>query len=677
MFGSIVAQILAIMATTTGGVLVALAYHHHRQQALRFWEREKRLPEATKYGHLSSLVEQEENALGELRDQLYDAKQVIEEAERRQQWMKETQDEIAGLQADREEVERIHRELETRQLELASANEQKAAREQDIASLQQELKSLEQQVEQLKGLVEEIDQLRESIQIKRQELEQSNQQLITLQSDVRTLLNETNRLKSERADLEEQIEKLQESCEQHQSKLQDLLQERNRVEREVHGLEKRLSGLESQIPDLKELVSNLSAQLPAGAKRDGQLNVDLWQPVFRSLKKTSQGHSSEVEALQRLHENLTRNGLYFHRRTINAFHTSLKTTLSSPLVVLAGVSGTGKSELPRRYAEAMGIHFLNLAVQPRWDSPQDLFGFYDYLEQRFRPTELTRSLIQMDRFSGEENRGWDADPETLRKINRSGEMALVLLDEMNLARVEYYFSEFLSRLETRRGINPRDSEERRKAEIVLDMGGRDGAPPFRIFVDSNVLFVGTMNEDETTQALSDKVIDRANVLRFGSPADVSGCSSQASNGRPPHALGRLKFATWNKQWVKSPDSLDRESADKLNHCIKELRTAMDEVQRPFAYRVSKAMLEYAANYPDPSNHFGEIISDQIEQKILPRLRGIDPTDGAGVRAFARIEEILRRDCQDELLIEHLNRCKRDNYFQWIGLDRARDDLTDA
>ncbi|MCR9291866.1 MAG: hypothetical protein NXI32_04045 [bacterium] len=100
---------------------------------------------------------------------------------------------------------------------------------------------------------------------------------------------------------------------------------------------------------------------------------------------------------------------------------------------------------------------------------------------------------------------------------------------------------------------------------------------------------------------------------------------------------------------------------------------MDQVQRPFAYRVTKGMLEYAANYPFTEENLGAIISDQIEQKILPRLRGIDPTDGPGRSAILAIQEILRDPrCNDELLAEFLDRYSKDNYFQWVGLDRARE-----
>ncbi len=147
-----------------------------------------------------------------------------------------------------------------------------------------------------------------------------------------------------------------------------------------------------------------------------------------------------------------------------------------------------------------------MAVQPRWDSPQDMFGFYNYIEQRYKATELAQSLVRMDKWN---------HPDKAEYADR---MLLVLLDEMNLARVEYYFSEFLSKLEIRKSINPNNLGDRRKAEISLDVGSRiKGQDVPRLYVHENVLFVGTMNEDESTQTLSDKVIDRANVLRFGRP----------------------------------------------------------------------------------------------------------------------------------------------------------------
>ena len=234
---------------------------------------------------------------------------------------------------------------------------------------------------------------------------------------------------------------------------------------------------------------------------------------------------------------------------VRAFHTSLKVADISPLVVLAGISGTGKSLLPRRYAEGMGLHFLNIAVQPRWDSPQDMFGFYNYLEGRYRATELARALFQMDEHFDHKNKAWDVPQEWL-KHRLSNDMLLVLLDEMNLARVEYYFSEFLSKLEIRRDVKTPD--DRHKAEIGLEVGlqrsamnHRAASPVLPLYVNTNVMFVGTMNEDETTQSLSDKVVDRANVLRFGAPRDLQ---LQVNTDECASPVKRLPYETW-LNWI--------------------------------------------------------------------------------------------------------------------------------
>ena len=139
----------------------------------------------------------------------------------------------------------------------------------------------------------------------------------------------------------------------------------------------------------------------------------------------------------------------------------------------------------------MGINFLNVPIQPRWDSPQDMFGFYNYLENKYRATELSRALIQMDRFWNVGGRGWQGCPRDWQDKTLSEQMLLVLVDEMNLARVEYYFSEFLSRLEVRPNIRKDDTVDREKAEIPLEIGmtteEKNSSPIMRLFVDTNVL----------------------------------------------------------------------------------------------------------------------------------------------------------------------------------------------
>lgn len=450
--------------------------------------------------------------------------------------------------------------------------------------------------------------------------------------------------------------------------------ERSRLSADVQALQREKVALEDLIKNLRadwNTVLQLSGRDEGAEERRTQ---ELWQPYIKQKATdfAKRRNQSELDFLDDSETYLRSKKLYFPKRVLRAFHTSLKVTDISPLVVLAGISGTGKSELPRRYAEAMGMHFLNVAVQPRWDSPQDMFGFFNYLENRYRATELGRALVQMDPFYKDPNRGW-TPPENWDH-SLSSQMLLVLLDEMNLARVEYYFSEFLSRLETRRGINRNDPESRRKAEIGLEVGsGKNKSPIMQLFVDRNVLFVGTMNEDETTQALSDKVIDRANVLRFGRPGRIE----ETGVGKATPSLdSKLDFAVWNS-WCKSENDLPATERDRVLEAIDKLDQAMAEIKRPFGFRTRNSILSYVSNYPSQDNDaISDALADQIEQKILPKFRGLDSRDSAVRGSLSKIKSMLT-DLQDDLLVSAIDQSSRDGQFVWLGVNRFEEEYSEA
>ena len=192
------------------------------------------------------------------------------------------------------------------------------------------------------------------------------------------------------------------------------------LEREIEQLEERIGGQTSDSDNKFVAYSDLLEREP----------VDLSRTMFSNGVRGE----DEAYALQQLKDELKGNGLKFSSRVINAFHTSLKCHDINPLTVLAGVSGTGKTLLPVCYARMMGMHSMVMAVQPRWDSPQDMFGFYNYLEKQYKATELSRALVRMDPYN--------YPKESFPSLNSNwakDRMLLVLLDEMNLARTEYYW----------------------------------------------------------------------------------------------------------------------------------------------------------------------------------------------------------------------------------------------
>ena len=523
------------------------------------------------------------------------------------------------------------------------------------------------------GLLKEAEQARV-------ERDTAHAQFVTARSELEDVRRELSKRREEMTELESERATKLEVAQMLDRLVKKLEADKKQVEDE---LERSKLRLERELDQINSLIAAAVKRWgdvgPTVGANDTNRLAELWTPVLKKadLKAAFKPKSSdsERESLERTSQHLLHQGLRFDRRVLNAFHTSLKVAEMSPLVVLAGISGTGKSELPRRYAEGMGMHSLTLAVQPRWDSPQDMFGFYNYLESRYRATELARALVQMDRFAKERKTDWNYPDDWLTE-SLSDRMLLVLLDEMNLARVEYYFSEFLSKLETRRGIDRNNATERRKAEIMLEVGlssmrRKDGAfeitqqPTLPMFVDRNVLFVGTMNEDETTQTLSDKVVDRANVLRFGRPKKL-GAETNGTQTKPTEAW--LPYTTWIG-WVRDEDTFNGSVRAECEGWIHELNQAMQSIGRPFAHRTYGAMLSYVANYPEQNQH-KLAMADQIELKLLPKFRGLDPSEQVVRSALSTLQSVIGK-LGDEKLANAVREASKasEHQFVWHGVDR--------
>ncbi|MEA3511503.1 MAG: AAA family ATPase, partial [Actinomycetota bacterium] len=175
--------------------------------------------------------------------------------------------------------------------------------------------------------------------------------------------------------------------------------------------------------------------------------------------------------------------------TLLRYHLSLKTR---GFVILSGVSGTGKSWLTRLYADAVGGRSLVIPVAPNWTTNEDLLGFHNPVIDKYVDTEFSRFLREaVDEQEDADLRGVAPRPYFL------------VLDEMNLARVEYYFAKFLSVMEART-----------QDGVAIEMSASESLP-----LPANLYAVGTVNVDETTHGFSDKVYDRAQVIALPISAD--------------------------------------------------------------------------------------------------------------------------------------------------------------
>ena len=175
--------------------------------------------------------------------------------------------------------------------------------------------------------------------------------------------------------------------------------------------------------------------------------------------------------------------LYYDINDIRRFVAGMAV---SKILILQGMSGTGKTSLAHAFGEFVDNRSTVIPVQPMWKERTDLIGYYNEFTKRFNETLLLEKMYE---------------------ANYSGDMYVTVLDEMNIARVEYYFAEFLSLLEL---PNP----EERYLTVVSDTWDTDPAQlkDGRIKLPVNMWFIGTANNDDSTFAISDKVYDRAMVL---------------------------------------------------------------------------------------------------------------------------------------------------------------------
>jgi hypothetical protein len=433
-------------------------------------------------------------------------------------------------------------------------------------------------------------------------------------------------------EVQEDLDRLNERCDAREREASHRSDEVTRLTSEIEALAATKGVLEGELEVLRGQIYDLRYRAVPDEERLAQLR----RPWFAPHQLPAPGPQPKDEAawLESLGQRIAQSGYTFHQRLLRAYHTSLKIAQDAPLTVLAGISGTGKSELPRLYAELGGVPFMELAVQPSWDSPHDLFGFFNYTDGRLRAEPLARLLHQIK------------EDEALRQGP-----VIVLLDEMNLARVEYYFSELLSKLEARRSALRSNSEDaRRRASVHLDAG--PGQADLPLFLDERVLFVGTMNEDESTLTLSDKVLDRACLLTFPAPR---GMSLRNQGARAGLAGARLDWQTWTS-WQRVGGAPDL--AEKLN----EVNRCMEELGRPFGHRLFRAIHAYIENYPTGAGiGADDAWSDQFAMKVIPRLRGLE----CGDREVGPRLKALRAFVPAELH-DAFDRATSREFFAWEG-----------
>ena len=182
-------------------------------------------------------------------------------------------------------------------------------------------------------------------------------------------------------------------------------------------------------------------------------------------------------------------GLYYELDLIKFFIASLGAT---KMIILQGISGTGKTSLAYAFGQFVNNPSVICPVQPSWRDRTELFGYFNEFTKKFNETEFLKTIYEANYYD---------------------DTRLIVLDEMNIARVEYYFAEMLSILEMPR-------LEERQIEIVSSTWPDDpvNLNEGKLYISPNIWYIGTINNDDSTFAVADKVYDRAIPIDLDSKA---------------------------------------------------------------------------------------------------------------------------------------------------------------
>ncbi len=480
------------------------------------------------------------------------------------------------------------------------------------------------------------------------------QELISESVEVTNVIKDQNKIKDTiSADIKESI-KIIEQKDKDILNLKDVINKHTKnQEKQMAMINKNLEKFRNFVKEKAEVLLKLEFIDEDKYKEllminDGEDSEEKFIDFHKDLE------SSYPKAISYIQSYLFNQNIVYPKYIIEDFFALIQT---NDLIILAGESGSGKSNLVKSFANAIGGVSKIIPVKPNWTSSEDLLGYYNPLEKKYLATPFLEALIE---------------------ANRNPDIPyFICLDEMNLARVEYYFADFLSLLEDRSDKQPeiplysddesshilsefrnvlsliKSSKEKYKKDDIVDFvkilqdeevnqelkrvfgfSDKDSLikyhsdlrrmlngilnTPSSIIFPKNVRIIGTINIDETTHYLSPKILDRAHIMKFDSPLlfDWDLIANEIETLKDPDRKLKLNIEDFN----------DRSSYPKFDIDNDFCKIMVDFTKRyftPLGIEVGLRTIRQGLNYQEiflnlnPNKNLA--FNNFILHKILPKM----------------------------------------------------------
>ncbi|MFC3041447.1 McrB family protein [Virgibacillus xinjiangensis] len=353
-----------------------------------------------------------------------------------------------------------------------------------------------------------------------------------------------------------------------------------------------------RLPSEEQLQEDLSVMLNYYEEYINKSGQTVNEPASEMVSE------SDESIIDHIYSFIESKGFYYKKDEVKNLFLSLRT---KPFVILSGISGTGKTKIIELFAESLGAteengQFKLVPVRPDWSDGSDILGYVD-IKGDFQAGPLT-TFIQ-------------------RAQNDKAKPYFVVLDEMNLARVEYYFSDFLSVIESRKW---------KDGEITTSSLLQQGQLDNKLTIPPNLYVIGTVNMDETTHPFSKKVLDRANMIEFNEVL-LDHFNFSSTKEPSPKLIPNERIQS---KYLHLKDAYDQHQQiiHDVTERLVELNKLLIPIHAHIGYRVRDEICFYLI-YSRYLMGFENAFDYQLHQKILPRITASEP------RAFNVLESIYK------------------------------------